>query len=454
MSEITRGIMEMPYEMAMQSEVSRLQFWNCAREIWQKIQATIPPAAQVHVEQPEVVGVRYQAHGAGWELMDESPFADGRQNWKQGGEELQALMTVAQHERIVAALSANNQRVVPLEPLLAKRHPLESQEAFEAWFAQSGLTKFKDTALAGWQARAALSAPPAAGVPLDDPRGEFRGWFEGWVLENEHPGYGWLGEGSLDQGDTPNSYADQYVHGAWVMAMHLSVEIKRAQFHSHLHLQRAKLAESATPTPPAAGVPEDCVEPYGWVAAGRFFLDRDQAVEAAEKTPCVEVYSRPQMLATSPTPPASEPWRCQHCNSETAQACRDGGCFGVDAEPASEQQQAWPKDQDVGRFGDMSQSAHLRVGLDADNDVYVSVYDEDGGAAVEFCVPGSGGGRSGETRRALIALMVAMAKDNESAPDRDWWANRGGPASTSQGDDPHLAGVNQGVTEAGNGGDV
>lgn len=120
--------------------------------------------------------------------------------------------------------------------------------------------------------------PPAAGVPFDDPRGEFRGWFEGWVLENEHPGYGWLGEGSLDQGDTPNSYADQYVHGAWVMAMHLSGEIKRVQFHSHLHLQRAKLAESAAPTPPASEQQQAVVMP-----------DRRVILDPSDKYCCKEI---------------------------------------------------------------------------------------------------------------------------------------------------------------------
>jgi len=85
----------------------------------------------------------------------------------------------------------------------------------------------------------------------------------------------------------------------------------------------------------------------------------------------------------------------------------------------------WPKSKDVGRYGDMSTSAHMRVGLDSDNDVYVSIYDEKGGACVEFCCPGSGGGRSSETRKALIALMVAMEKDNETCSDKDWWRVRG-----------------------------
>lgn len=51
-------------------------------------------------------------------------------------------------------------------------------------------------------------------------------------------------------------------------------------------------AEAAQPAP--AG---EQPAPYGWVAAGQFFAAREDAVDAAEKTPCVEVYSRPQVLA-------------------------------------------------------------------------------------------------------------------------------------------------------------
>ena len=39
-------------------------------------------------------------------------------------------------------------------------------------------------------------------------------------------------------------------------------------------------------------------DPYGWVAAGGFYTDRQAAIEAAGKTPCIEVYSRPQMDAS------------------------------------------------------------------------------------------------------------------------------------------------------------
>ena len=87
----------------------------------------------------------------------------------------------------------------------------------------------------------------------------------------------------------------------------------------------------------------------------------------------------------------------------------------------------WPKARDVGRIGDMSPSAHLRVGFDSDNDVFVSVWDERGGGSIEFCNPGGGGGgQSSRTRLALIALMVAMEADNAEKPSRDWWALRMG----------------------------
>lgn len=86
----------------------------------------------------------------------------------------------------------------------------------------------------------------------------------------------------------------------------------------------------------------------------------------------------------------------------------------------------WPKAKDVGRIEDMGQG-HIRVGLDADNDVFVSVWGDRQGASVEFCNPGGGGGgKSRRTRMALIALMVAMEADNAEIPSRDWWAVRNG----------------------------
>lgn len=53
-----------------------------------------------------------------------------------------------------------------------------------------------------------------------------RGLFETWVLETEHPVIGWVGADWLDQGDAPNTYANDYIQGAWVMWQWL--EHKRA----------------------------------------------------------------------------------------------------------------------------------------------------------------------------------------------------------------------------------
>lgn len=90
------------------------------------------------------------------------------------------------------------------------------------------------------------------------------------------------------------------------------------------------------------------------------------------------------------------------------------------------QQVQWPQERDVGRIGDMSKVASLRVGLDADSDVYACIHGEAGSGSVEFCVPGSGGGKSPRTRAALISLMVAMEADNAETPARDWWKAREG----------------------------
>lgn len=72
----------------------------------------------------------------------------------------------------------------------------------------------------------------------------------------------------------------------------------------------------------------------------------------------------------------------------------------------------WPKEKSVKRRDDMSPSDALQVGIDESGDLQVSLWTEKAGySSVEFCAPGSGGGRSPYTRRALIALMVAMEAD-------------------------------------------
>lgn len=81
----------------------------------------------------------------------------------------------------------------------------------------------------------------------------------------------------------------------------------------------------------------------------------------------------------------------------------------------------------VYRKDDMSPKNHLAITRQDDGDIIVSLWaqiDEDGcpsdcgktvrRVAVEFCAVGSGGGRSPETRRALMQLMEAMWRDNET----------------------------------------
>lgn len=108
----------------------------------------------------------------------------------------------------------------------------------------------------------------------------------------------------------------------------------------------------------------------------------------------------------------------------------DYGAMAAAWDEAISQPQAieWPKARDVARLDDMSPGDSLRVGLDNDNDVYVSVCGSGGVGSVEFCTPGPGGGKSSRTRLALIALMVAMEADNAEDRSHDWWAQRNAPA--------------------------
>lgn len=86
-----------------------------------------------------------------------------------------------------------------------------------------------------------------------------------------------------------------------------------------------------------------------------------------------------------------------------------------DAEPAITR----PSGDRAERRDDMSSTGVLIVGLDADNDVCVSVVGapDEGYPTVEFCNAADGGGKSPRTRAALIALMVAMEQDAAAQED-------------------------------------
>lgn len=86
-----------------------------------------------------------------------------------------------------------------------------------------------------------------------------------------------------------------------------------------------------------------------------------------------------------------------------------------------------PAKREAGRVGDMRppERTHMRVGFDADGDVWIEVWEHREGeefgrsSVIEFCTY-TGGGRSPRTREALIALMVAMEEDNREEPARRW----------------------------------
>jgi hypothetical protein len=73
----------------------------------------------------------------------------------------------------------------------------------------------------------------------------------------------------------------------------------------------------------------------------------------------------------------------------------------------------WPKEKSVKRRDDMSSSDTLQVGIDESGDLQVCLWTSNGYSSVEFCSGSGGGGKSPNTRLALIALMVAMEADND-----------------------------------------
>lgn len=75
----------------------------------------------------------------------------------------------------------------------------------------------------------------------------------------------------------------------------------------------------------------------------------------------------------------------------------------------------------VKRNEDMSQLGYLKVLVQDDGDIIVAVYPQENdlvgiGASVEFCIPGTGGGRSTHTHAALRNLVAAMERDNTERP--------------------------------------
>jgi len=68
----------------------------------------------------------------------------------------------------------------------------------------------------------------------------------------------------------------------------------------------------------------------------------------------------------------------------------------------------------TGRKEDMSSDGELRLFIEDDGDVIITVLDRDSHcASVQFCTVGQGGGSSPETLKALRGLIVAINKDNK-----------------------------------------
>jgi hypothetical protein len=161
------------------------------------------------------------------------------------------------------------------------------------------------------------------------------------------------------------------------------------------------------------------------------------SLEAAQDVHTLIANSR---TAAAPQAVRPQAKRCATCDfmgeEDPVKGCPRCGFDDMHATevPQAVQPMTWPAVRDIGRFGDMSPTAHIRVGLDSDNDVYVCVWGEDGGGCVEFCNPGGGGGGSSpRTRMALIALMVAMEADNAERPDKDWWGQRNAASQAERG---------------------
>lgn len=75
----------------------------------------------------------------------------------------------------------------------------------------------------------------------------------------------------------------------------------------------------------------------------------------------------------------------------------------------------------VERHEDMSRLGRLVLILQPDGDVIVAITPDPEARSwerqsVEFCLPGSGGGRSPKTLRALKLLATAMKEDNAEHP--------------------------------------
>lgn len=391
------------------------------------------------------------------------------------------------------------------QPDPAEVAPEGERAAFEAWWAQSGLAKFKETAFAGWEARTGAQAVPSDADAPD------------WMHLRSSLAITMLGWAERDSNDHTFDQATRLLDAVTEPGMPLAILRTAPDWRT----AATPAAVSAPSVPdgwklvPAGAAFQQRVQPWLLVCFGELIAsDREErnhrfleeSLELVQSTGCTAseahqlvdyVFGRPVgepaqevggVMVTlaalclangldmhdagevelariwtkveairakqaakpkhSPLPEfGAAPTKVGPTNEELFalhhQMMENPRSAGINTfarmvldrwgtptrtlqAGVSMPHTTWPVSRDVGRIGDMSPDAHLRVGLDSDNDVYVSVWSEDAGASVEFCNGCGGGGQSLRTRNALIALMVAMEEDNAKRPDRDWWRKRNG----------------------------
>ncbi|MBO2926695.1 hypothetical protein [Metapseudomonas otitidis] len=141
-----------------QQEVEALQAW--ALEAFDALSATLSPAHIEDGEEVEVVGYRVSMPGE----PELGTWLDEEAEEEPQIQHHEPLMTVAQHQRIVAARASKAAACVENEREACERW-IRKQIGMPARIPMDWDGPFNRYTWAAWSARAALSATPAAGVP-------------------------------------------------------------------------------------------------------------------------------------------------------------------------------------------------------------------------------------------------------------------------------------------------
>ena len=114
--------------------------------------------------QGEPVGFRYRANGGPWELMDESPFSDGRMHYRENGEELEPVY--AEQPAPVALTQDAIDRIVPSLNLEPDRDEFHCEWAL--WSDRERIRSKLSTLLTANPAPVAVVMPVMADHKSDD----------------------------------------------------------------------------------------------------------------------------------------------------------------------------------------------------------------------------------------------------------------------------------------------